>query len=68
MCVVLYGCEARTLTLMEERRLRVSVSENRVLKRTFGPKRDEATGEWRKLYNEEPNDLHSSTNIVRVYN
>ena len=46
------------------RRLRVFV--NRVLRRLFGPKRDEVTGEWRKLHNEELNDLYSSPNIVRV--
>ena len=40
--------------------------ENRVLRRIFGPKRDEVTGEWRKLHNEELNDLYSSPNIVRV--
>ena len=40
--------------------------ENRVLKRIFGPKRDEITGEWRKLHNEEPNDLYCSPNIFRV--
>jgi len=45
--VVLYGCETWSLTLREERRLRVF--ENRVLRRAFGPKRDEVTGEWRKL-------------------
>jgi hypothetical protein len=50
--------------LREERRL--SVFENRVLRRVFGAKRDEVTGEWRKLHNEEFNDLHSSPNIVRV--
>jgi hypothetical protein len=50
--------------LREERRLRVS--ENRVLWRVFGPKRDEVTGEWRKLRNEELNDLYSLPNIVRV--
>jgi len=49
--VVLYGCETWSLTLKEEHRLRVF--ENRVLRRIFGPERDEATGEWRKLYNEE---------------
>jgi len=54
--VVLYGCETWSLTLREERRLRVF--ENRVLRRIFGPKRDEVTGERRKLYNEELNDLH----------
>jgi hypothetical protein len=48
--VVLYGCEAWCLTLREEHRLRVF--ENRVLRRIFGPKRDEVTGEWRKLQNE----------------
>ena len=48
--VVLYGCETWSLTLKEERRLRVS--ENRVLRRIFGPKRDEVTREWRKLHND----------------
>ena len=62
--VVLYGCETWSLTLREEHRLRVF--ENRVLRRIFGPKRDGVTGEWRKLHNEELNDLHSSPNIVRV--
>ena len=49
--VVLYGCETWSLTMREERRLRVF--ENRVLRRVFGPERDEVTGEWRKLHNEE---------------
>ena len=62
--VVLYECETWSLTLMEERRLRVF--ENRVLRRILWPKRDEVTGEWRKLHNEELNDLYSSPNIVRV--
>jgi len=62
--VVLYGCETWSLTSREERRLRVF--ENRVLRRIFGPKRDEVTGEWRKLHNEELNDLYCSPNIVRV--
>ena len=53
-----------SLTLREERRLRVF--ENWVLRRVFGPKRDEVTGEWRKLHNEELNDLYCSPNIVRV--
>jgi len=53
-----------SLTFGEERRLRVC--ENRVLRRIFGPKRDEVTGEWRKLRNEELNDLYSSPNIARV--
>jgi len=61
---VLYGCETLSLTLREKRRLRVS--ENRVLRRVFGLKRDEVTGEWRKLHNEELNDLYSSSNIVRM--
>jgi hypothetical protein len=50
--------------LREKRRLRVF--ENMVLRRIFGPKKDEITGEWRKLHNEELNDLYSSPNIVRV--
>jgi len=62
--VVLYGCETWSLTLREEPRLRVF--ENRVLRRIFGPKRDEVTGEWRKLHNEELNNLYSSPEIVRV--
>jgi hypothetical protein len=60
--VVLYGCEAWSLILREERKLRVF--ENMVL-RIFGPRRDEVTGEWR-LHNEELSDLYSSPNIVRV--
>jgi len=62
--VVLYGYETWLLTMREERRLRVL--ENRVLRRIFGPKRDEVTGEWRKLHNEELNDLYCPPNIVRV--
>ena len=50
--------------LREERKL--SVFENRVLRRIFGPRRDEVTGKWRRLHNEELNDLYSSPNIVRV--
>jgi len=62
--VVLYGCEAWSLTLREERKLRVF--ENMVLRRIFGPRKDEVTGEWRRLHNEELNDLYSSPNNVRV--
>jgi len=62
--VVLYGCETLSLTLREERRLRVF--ENGVVWRVFGSKRDEVTGEWRKLHNEELYDLYCSPNIVQV--
>jgi hypothetical protein len=62
--VVLYGCETLSLMLREEHRLRVF--ENRVLRRIFGPKRDEVTGGWRKLHNENLHGLYSSPGIVRV--
>jgi len=61
--VVLYGSETWSLKLREERRM--GVSESRVLRRIFGPKRDEVRGEWRKLHNEELNDLYCSPNIVQ---
>ena len=61
---VLHGCETWSLTLREETKLRVF--ENTVLRRIFGPRRDEVTGEWRRLHNEELNDLYCSRNIVRV--
>jgi hypothetical protein len=64
LAVVLHGCEILSLILREERRLRLF--ENRVLKRIFGPKRDEVTGEWRKLHNEEHSDMHSSPNTVQL--
>jgi hypothetical protein len=54
----LYGCESWSLTLKKECKLRVF--ENRVLRKVFGPKGNEVTGEWRKLHNEELNDLYSS--------
>jgi hypothetical protein len=62
--VVLYGCETLSLTLREEHRLKVF--ENRVLRRMFRPKRDEVTGGWRKLRNEELHGLYSSPSIIRV--
>jgi hypothetical protein len=62
--VVLQGCETWSLTLREEHRLRVF--ENTVLRRIFGPKKDEVTGEWRRLHNEELNDLYSSPKLIRV--
>ena len=64
MPVVLYGCETWLLTLRKERRLRVF--ENRVLRRIFVHKRDEVTRKWRKLHNEELNDLYCSPNNVQV--
>ena len=66
LSVVLCGCETWSLTLREERRLKVS--ENRVLRGIFRPKQDEVTGEWRKLHNEELNGLYCSPNVVRVKN
>jgi hypothetical protein len=62
--VVRYGCETWSLTLREEHRL--GVFENRVLRRIFGPKRDEVIGKWRKLRNEELHDLYSSPSIIRI--
>jgi hypothetical protein len=60
----LYGYETWSLTLREEHRLRVF--ENKVLRRIFGPKRDEVTGEWKKLHNEELRDLYSSPSMIRI--
>jgi hypothetical protein len=62
--VVLYGYETWSLTLREEHRLRVF--ENRVLRRIFGPRRDEVMGDWRKLHNEEHHNFCSSPNIIRM--
>jgi len=61
--VVLYGCETLSLTLREESRLRVF--ENTILRKIFGPKRDE-NGEWRRLHNEELHSLYRSPNIIRM--
>jgi hypothetical protein len=63
---VLYGCETSSLTLREEHRLRVF--ENRVFRRIFGPKRDEETGGWRKLHNEEVHNFYSFPSIIRIIN
>ncbi|KAJ4448866.1 hypothetical protein ANN_00257, partial [Periplaneta americana] len=61
--VVLYGCKTWTLTLREEHRLKVF--ENKVLRKIFGAKRDEVTGEWRKLHNTELHALYSSPDIIK---
>jgi hypothetical protein len=63
LSVVLDGCETWSLTLGEEHRLRVF--ENRFLRRIFGPKRDEVSGEWRKFHNEELHNIHSSPDVIR---
>jgi hypothetical protein len=62
--LILYGCETWSLTLREEYRLRVF--ETKVLRRIFGPKRDEVIGGWIKLHNEELRDLYSSPSIIRI--
>jgi len=62
--VVFYKCDIWSLTWKEERKLRVF--ENRMLRKIFGPRRDEVTGEWRRLHNEELNELYSSPNFVRM--
>jgi hypothetical protein len=62
--MVLYWCVTGSLTLSKEHRLRVF--ENRMLRRIFGPKREEVTGDWKKLHNEELHNLYSSPNIIRI--
>jgi hypothetical protein len=62
--VLLYGCETWSLTLREEHSLRVF--EEMVLRIIFGPKRDEVTGDWRNLHNEERSKLYSSPSIIRM--
>jgi hypothetical protein len=62
--LIIFISETWSLTLREEHRLRVF--ENRVLRRIFGPKRNEVTGEWRKLHNKELHDLYSSPSIIRI--
>jgi hypothetical protein len=64
LVVVWYGCETWSLRLRDEDGLRVS--ENRVQRRIFGPKKEEVAGGWRRLYNEELHNLYASPNIVRV--
>jgi hypothetical protein len=64
LAVVLYECETWFLTLREKHKLREF--ENRVVRRIFGPKRNEVTGEWRKLDNEGLRDLYSSPRIIRI--
>jgi hypothetical protein len=62
--VFLYGCKTWFLIIREEYRLRVF--ENRLLRRIFGPKRDQVTGDWRKLHNEELHNFYSSPDIIRM--
>jgi hypothetical protein len=62
--VVVYACEIWSLTLRQEHKLRLF--QNRVLRRIFGPKRDEVMGWWRKLHNDELHDLYSSPSIIRI--
>jgi len=62
--VVFYGCETWSLILREEHKL--GVFENRVLKKIFGPKKEESAGQWKKLHNEKLYDLYFSPNVIRV--
>ena len=62
--VILYGCESWSTTLADKHKLRVF--ENKVLRKIYGPKRDEMTGEWRRLHNEELHGLYDSPDVVRI--
>ena len=62
--VILHGCESWSTTLADEQKLRVF--ENKVLRKIYGPKRDEMTGEWRRLHNEELHGLYDSPDVVRI--
>lgn len=62
--VILYGCESWSTTLADEHKLRVF--ENKVLRKIYGPKRDEMTGEWRRLHNEELHGLYDSPDVVKI--
>ena len=64
MPVIVYGCESWSTTLANEHKLRVF--ENKVLRKIYGPKRDEITGEWRRLHNEELQGLYVSPDIIRI--
>jgi len=62
--VILYGCESWSTTLADEHKLRVF--ENKILRKIYGPKRDEMTGEWRRLHNDELYGLYDSPNVVKI--
>ena len=62
--VILYACETWTLTLREEKRLQLF--ENKVLRKIFGPKRDDQIGKWRRLHNSELHDLYGKPDIIRI--
>ena len=64
MPVILYGYESWNTTLADEHKLRVF--ENKGLRKIYGPKRDEMTGEWRRLHNEELHGLYDSPDVVRI--
>ena len=62
--VILYGCESWSTTVADEQKLRVF--ENKILRKIYGPKRDEMTGEWRRLHNEELHGLYDSPDVVKI--